>query len=101
MGTPRTLIGSCPACKHNFFNMFCKFTCSPDQSTFINVTDAAPKNGKLLVTELDQLISEEYGSGLYNSCKEVKFGGAIKLNAYASPVIGKRNGLYLRSHLEF
>ncbi|OAQ74131.1 patched sphingolipid transporter (Ncr1) [Pochonia chlamydosporia 170] len=85
MGTPNTLIGSCPACKHNFFNLFCKFTCSPDQSLFVNITDAAPKNGKLLVTELDQLISEKYGSGLYDSCKEVKFGGA---NSRAMDLIG-------------
>ncbi|UNI18112.1 niemann-Pick type C- protein 1 [Purpureocillium takamizusanense] len=85
MGTPNTLIGSCPACKHNFFNLFCKFTCSPDQSVFINITDAASKNGKQLVTELDQLISEEYGTGLYNSCKEVKFGGA---NSRAMDLIG-------------
>ncbi|GAO13370.1 hypothetical protein UVI_02013800 [Ustilaginoidea virens] len=85
LGTPNTLIGSCPACKSNFFNMFCQFTCSPDQSTFVNVTQAAPKNGKLLVTELDHLISERYGSGLYDSCKEVKFGGA---NSRAMDLIG-------------
>ncbi|KAG6275804.1 hypothetical protein E4U47_000513 [Claviceps purpurea] len=85
LGTPNTLIGSCPACKHNFFNMFCKFTCSPDQSLFVNVTQAAPKNDKLLVTELDQLISEKYGSGFYDSCKEVKFGGA---NSRAMDLIG-------------
>ncbi|KAG6041724.1 hypothetical protein E4U41_002589 [Claviceps citrina] len=85
LGTPNTLIGSCPACKHNFFNMFCKFTCSPDQSLFVNVTQAAPKNGKLLVTELDQLISEKYGKGFYDSCKEVKFGGA---NSRAMDLIG-------------
>ncbi|KAF4976311.1 hypothetical protein FZEAL_6996 [Fusarium zealandicum] len=85
LGTPSTLIGSCPACKDNFFNLFCTFTCSPDQSLFINVTDSAAKNGKQLVTELDQLISEEYGAGLYDSCKEVKFGGA---NSRAMDLIG-------------
>lgn len=85
MGTPNTLIGSCPACKHNFFNMFCQFTCSPDQSLFINVTAAADKNGKQLVAELDQLISPQYGAGLYDSCKEVKFGGA---NSRAMDLIG-------------
>ncbi|KAF4458832.1 hypothetical protein FALBO_14422 [Fusarium albosuccineum] len=84
-GTPNTIIGSCPACKENFFNMFCTFTCSPDQSLFINVTDSAPKNGKQLVAELDQLISEEYGTGFYDSCKEVKFGGA---NSRAMDLIG-------------
>ncbi|PHH82928.1 hypothetical protein CDD82_4251 [Ophiocordyceps australis] len=85
LGTPNTLIGSCPACKNNFFNLFCTFTCSPDQSLFINVTDAAEKDGKLLVTQLDQLISEPYGSGFYDSCKEVKFGGA---NGKAMDLIG-------------
>lgn len=85
LGTPNSLIGSCPACKDNFYNMFCTFTCSPDQSTFVNVTGAAPKNGKLLITELDHLISEDYGSGFYDSCKEVKFGGA---NSRAMDLIG-------------
>jgi len=27
-----------------------------------------------MVTELDQLVSDEYGSGFYDSCKDVKFG---------------------------
>ncbi|KAI5247724.1 multidrug efflux transporter AcrB transmembrane domain-containing protein [Aureobasidium subglaciale] len=69
-----SIIGACPACKDNFFNLFCTFTCSPDQSLFVNVTNTAPKGDKLLVTELDQLISEDYGGAFYNSCKDVKFG---------------------------
>ncbi|PHH80556.1 hypothetical protein CDD80_1068 [Ophiocordyceps camponoti-rufipedis] len=85
LGTPQTLIGSCPACKRNFFNLFCQFACSPDQSLFVNVTASVEKNGKHLVTEIDQLISEEYGSGFYDSCKEVKFGGA---NSRAMDLIG-------------
>ncbi|KAI9151937.1 NPC intracellular sterol transporter 1-related protein 1 [Paramyrothecium foliicola] len=85
LGTPNTLIGSCPACKYNFFNLFCTFTCSPNQSLFVNITDSAEKNGKHLVTELDQLISAEYGTGFYDSCKEVKFGGA---NSKAMDLIG-------------
>ena len=32
------MINACPACKENFYNLFCTFTCSPDQSLFINVT---------------------------------------------------------------
>lgn len=65
--------------------MFCTFTCSPDQSLFVNITNSLDKNGKQLVTELDQLISKEYGSGFYDSCKEVKFGGA---NSRAMDLIG-------------
>ncbi|KAF2718019.1 NCR1, Niemann-pick type C [Polychaeton citri CBS 116435] len=69
-----TLISSCPACKKNFYNLFCTFTCSPDQSLFINITKTEPKNDKFIVTELDQLISDDFGSGFYDSCKDVKFG---------------------------
>ncbi len=38
-----------------------------------------------MVTELDQLISEEYGIGFYDSCKDVKFGPS---NAKAMDFIG-------------
>ncbi|KAL8751749.1 MAG: hypothetical protein Q9184_005964 [Pyrenodesmia sp. 2 TL-2023] len=70
-----SIISSCPACKENFFNLFCTFTCSPDQSLFVNVTDSQKANtGKLIVTELDNLWSDDYGKGFYDSCKDVKFG---------------------------
>ena len=71
------LIGSCPACQENFYNLFCTFTCSPDQSLFVNVTDTTTSGstGKTVVTELDNLWSDKYGTGFYNSCKEVKVGG--------------------------
>ncbi|KAB5543014.1 patched family-domain-containing protein, partial [Coniochaeta sp. 2T2.1] len=85
MSTANQIISSCPACKENFYNMFCTFTCSPDQSLFLNVTKTQPKNGKLMVTELDQLISEEYGTGFYDSCKDVKFGPS---NSKAMDFIG-------------
>ncbi|KAF2139411.1 uncharacterized protein K452DRAFT_289969 [Aplosporella prunicola CBS 121167] len=80
-----SLISSCPACKENFFNMFCTFTCSPDQSLFVNVTETTPKGGKLLVTELDHLVSDKYGSGFYDSCKDVKVGAT---NGNAMDLIG-------------
>lgn len=68
------IIASCPACKENFFNIFCTFTCSPDQSLFINVTQTENVGDRDLVTELDNLWSEEYQSGFYNSCENVKNG---------------------------
>ncbi|KAJ5113167.1 Patched [Penicillium angulare] len=70
------IISSCPACRENFFNTFCTFTCSPDQSLFINVTQTAEKSGKKLVTELDNIWSEEYQSGFFDSCKNVKNGAS-------------------------
>lgn len=79
------LISACPACKENFFNLFCTFTCSADQSLFLNVTDIEAKGDKYIVNELDQLISDEYGSGFYDSCKDVKFGPT---NSDAMALIG-------------
>ncbi len=79
------IISACPACKENFFNLFCTFTCSPDQSLFINVTKTQQKGDKEIVVELDQLISEQYGSGFYDSCKDVKFGAS---NTNAMDFIG-------------
>ncbi|KAK7550011.1 niemann-pick C1 protein precursor [Phyllosticta citricarpa] len=80
-----SLISSCPACKTNFFNLFCTFTCSPDQSLFVNVTKTQPKSGKLLVTELDHLVTGSYGDGFYESCKDVKVGAT---NGNAMDLIG-------------
>ncbi|KAG0645741.1 NPC intracellular cholesterol transporter 1-related 1 [Hyphodiscus hymeniophilus] len=83
--TANSIISSCPACKENFFNIFCTFTCSPDQSLFINVTETKAKGDKFLVMELDQLVSDEYGEGFYDSCKDVKFGPT---NSNAMSLIG-------------
>ncbi|KAG0640786.1 sterol-sensing domain of SREBP cleavage-activation-domain-containing protein [Tuber brumale] len=80
------LIASCPACKANFFDLFCTFTCSPDQSLFLNVTATqTASTGKEMVTELDYLVSPSYGSGFFDSCKDVKFSGT---NGYAMDLIG-------------
>ncbi|TVY16737.1 Niemann-Pick type C-related protein 1 [Lachnellula arida] len=78
-------ISSCPACKENFYNLFCTFTCSPDQSLFINVTQAEASGDKKRVTELDHLVSNSYGSGFYDSCKDVKYGPT---NGNAMSLIG-------------
>lgn len=80
------IIASCPACKANFFNLFCTFTCSPDQSLFLNVTATQKSgSGKDMVTEVDYFVSSTYGSGFYDSCKDVKFSGG---NGYAMDLIG-------------
>ncbi|KAL2890275.1 NPC intracellular cholesterol transporter 1-related protein 1 [Ceratocystis lukuohia] len=55
--------------------------CGPKWSTGPSMSKA----GKSMVTELDQLISHEYGSGFYDSCKDVKFGPS---NSNAMDFIG-------------
>ncbi|GMM34920.1 sphingolipid transporter [Saccharomycopsis crataegensis] len=81
-----SLISSCPACRENFYQLFCRFTCSPNQSQFINVTKTAvATNGKDIVTELDQYVDPQWASDFYDSCKNVKFGAT---NGYAMDLVG-------------
>jgi len=81
-----SLISSCPACQKNFRQLFCKFTCSPDQSLFVNVTNTAiSMEKKQIVTELDFFANDEMASGLYDSCKNIKFSAT---NGYAMDLIG-------------
>src|SRR5436190_23927351 len=74
LAVANSIISSCPACKKNFFDFFCTFTCSPDQSTFLNVTTTAhPAGKKEMVTSVDFYVDKAFGEGFFNSCKEVKF----------------------------
>ncbi|RDX72810.1 Niemann-Pick C1 protein, partial [Mucuna pruriens] len=78
------LVG-CPACLRNFLNLFCELTCSPDQSLFINVTSVDNVGGNLTVGGIDYFVTDAFGEGLYESCKEVKFG---TMNSRALQFIG-------------
>ncbi|KAI9827661.1 MAG: hypothetical protein M1826_006224 [Phylliscum demangeonii] len=80
------LISVCPACKINFYDLFCTFTCSPDQSVFVNVTKVQTSRAKKTVaTELDYFVAAEYGSGFYDSCKDVKYSAT---NGYVMDFLG-------------
>ncbi|KAI4388512.1 hypothetical protein MLD38_000833 [Melastoma candidum] len=78
------LVG-CPACLRNFLNLFCELTCSPNQSLFINVTSIGKVKNNFTVDGIDYFVTETFGKGLYDSCKEVKFG---TMNTRAMEFIG-------------
>ncbi|KAG6783580.1 hypothetical protein POTOM_009236 [Populus tomentosa] len=78
------LVG-CPACLRNFLNLFCELTCSPHQSMFINVTSTDKVKGNLTVSGIDFYVYDSFGEGLYESCKDVKFG---TMNSRAINFIG-------------
>ncbi|KAF5803944.1 putative protein patched/dispatched [Helianthus annuus] len=69
------LVG-CPACLRNFLNLFCELSCSPNQSQFINVTSISQMKDNSTVGGIDYYITDTFGEGLFNSCKDVKFGTA-------------------------
>ncbi|CAN6688278.1 unnamed protein product [Malus baccata var. baccata] len=78
------LVG-CPACLRNFLNLFCELSCSPNQSQFINVTSVSEVNGNMTVDGIDFYIADTFGEGLFDSCKDVKFG---TMNTRAIEFIG-------------
>ncbi|KAH3677177.1 hypothetical protein WICMUC_001758 [Wickerhamomyces mucosus] len=81
-----SLISSCPACQKNFRNLFCQFTCSPNQSDFIAVTKQSKSlEGNPIVSEVEFSINDEMASNFYESCKNIKFSAT---NGFAMDLIG-------------
>ncbi|CAG8567305.1 3051_t:CDS:2, partial [Acaulospora colombiana] len=79
------LISSCPACRNNFRTFFCDFTCSPFQSSFVNVTSTQTTSSQqTAIKSVDFFAGETFSSGFYDSCKDVKYGPV----GYAMSVIG-------------
>ncbi|PKC75290.1 multidrug efflux transporter AcrB transmembrane domain-containing protein [Rhizophagus irregularis] len=82
-----TLISTCPACWKNFLNFFCTLACSPNQSTFLNITSigTSPITNLKIVTSVDFFVGETLGKGFYDSCKDIKFAAT---NGYVMDFIG-------------
>ncbi|OAX39748.1 multidrug efflux transporter AcrB transmembrane domain-containing protein [Rhizopogon vinicolor AM-OR11-026] len=80
------LISSCPACRNNFRSFFCSFTCSPQQGTFLNITETQKSSsGETAVKDVDFFVGEQFASGFFDSCKNVQVGAT---NGYAMDLIG-------------
>lgn len=81
------IISSCPACHKNFYDFFCHFTCSANQSNFVNVTGTGTSIDKKeeIVTQVAQYVDPEYARKFYESCNEIKFSAT---NGFAMDLIG-------------
>lgn len=79
------LLASCPACRNNFRAYHCSFTCSPDQSTFLDVVSTQQTDTAEAVKEVDYYVSEETAQAFYSSCADVQFGAT---NGFAMDLIG-------------
>lgn len=86
IGRAELIIASCPACKNNFREFFCAFTCHPDQGTFVQVTSTQnTSTGQIGVKSADFHVGSDFGRAFFNSCKDIKFGAT---NGYAMDLIG-------------
>ena len=68
----RNLLQRCPGCLKNFINLWCQFTCSPNQSMFTSITDY----GTGISYIADYYITNDFADGLFNSCRHVNFPGS-------------------------
>uniref|UniRef100_UPI00358E79CF NPC intracellular cholesterol transporter 1-like isoform X2 n=1 Tax=Myxine glutinosa TaxID=7769 RepID=UPI00358E79CF len=71
MSLPLQFLSRCPSCMFNFMTFFCELTCSPNQSTFLNVTKAETEKGNVSITSLDYYITPVFAQGMYKACKDV------------------------------
>ncbi|KAL5280790.1 NPC1.2 family protein [Megaselia abdita] len=63
----------CPSCMANLVSHMCEFSCSPNQSNFMEVlkTKENKETKKTYITELNLHIKEEYMNNTYKSCSQV------------------------------
>lgn len=81
-----SIIGSCPACKHNFFDVFCRFSCAPDQAKFVEIASTQPSlDNRTVVKEVNYFVDRDAAAAIYDSCASVKFGAT---NGRAMDLVG-------------
>ena len=83
----QAFIAMCPACSLSFRNFYCHFTCSPDQSTFVSVSQTQSLDSKKgpAVKSLELHVDEQFGKAFFDACKDVKFAAT---NGFAMEFIG-------------
>ncbi|KOC62540.1 Niemann-Pick C1 protein [Habropoda laboriosa] len=64
-------LSRCPSCLDNLVKHICEFTCSTEQSKFIDVTDIQKENGTSYINGINIYITNEYLEGTFNSCNKV------------------------------
>ncbi|VDO36963.1 unnamed protein product [Onchocerca flexuosa] len=77
MTLPRQFLSRCPSCLTNFVQLWCDFTCSPNQANFVRVIESTDdlylvKNKTQYVTEVAYYVRDSYADGLFQSCKNVR-----------------------------
>ncbi|PRT53829.1 Niemann-Pick type C-related protein 1 [Wickerhamiella sorbophila] len=81
-----SIIGSCPACERNFFDVFCRFSCAPNQAKFVEILETQLSlDNRTVVKEVNYYVDRNAGSAIYDSCSGVKFGAT---NGRAMDLVG-------------
>ena len=80
MSVPAQLLTRCQPCFSNFLEIWCAYTCDPNQSQFVDVTkaDLYNKDGKIVesASNMDVYFDQTFADDMYTSCKDVQFPGS-------------------------
>ena len=71
--TMHQMTSRCPACWNNMRRLYCQFTCSQDQSLYMDADSTWIIANYIL--QVNYYVSPEFKQGLFNSCKDVSFPG--------------------------
>ena len=69
---PISFLNRCPACKRNFIDLYCYFTCDPHQSQFMNANKTKSQGKDTAITAVNCAVSTDFAVGMYNSCRDVQ-----------------------------
>ncbi|KAM7120692.1 NPC1-like intracellular cholesterol transporter 1 [Molossus nigricans] len=90
LAVTKALLTRCPACSDNFVSLHCHNTCSPNQSTFINVTRVAARGDGQppAVVAYEAFYQRSFAEQTYDSCSRVRIPAAATL------AVGAMCGVY-------
>ncbi|XP_044760492.1 NPC intracellular cholesterol transporter 1 isoform X1 [Coccinella septempunctata] len=77
----------CPSCMKNFMQSICDYSCSSDQSKYVEVVKINNDNGTDFIDEINVYITQDYIEGTFNSCKRVSVPstGQLALDLMCGP----------------
>lgn len=62
---------NCPSCAADFREIYCHFSCAPNQNEFVEILGKAPAPipGKEMITEVNYYVDKKFIQDLWDSCK--------------------------------
>lgn len=72
---PSAMFSRCPSSIKNFNHMWCQYTCSPNQSTFLDYKLTTIVPGIFYTATATYYVSSGYSNGLFDSIKNVAYPG--------------------------
>ncbi|KAL5014594.1 hypothetical protein ScPMuIL_008864 [Solemya velum] len=76
MAVPSQIFSRCPSCYHNFLNLYCYMSCSPNQSKWLRAASLDKAHNRTYIKSVDYFITPTFVDGMFNACKDVQVPSA-------------------------